>query len=184
MLPDDIKNSLEENFNLSTKMVFCQFATQLKNQPQVRTVRCYGIEKALGLIFVTRNTSQKWNALKENTKMALCFLDSESNVQLRAECEANLLDYPVSTELVNKYWNMVGDGVKKIYHDDYIPNDHYTDQKEFDIPKTVPHCFGIIAAIPFFWEYLQVESNYQKSLRLVYTKNKNGIWDKQRLTMS
>jgi pyridoxine/pyridoxamine 5'-phosphate oxidase len=184
MLPDDIKKSLEQDFYFSTSLVFCQFATQLKNQPQVRTVRCYGIEKELGLIFVTRNISQKWNALKENPKLALCFLDSASKVQLRAECEANLLDHTSSSALFNKYWNRVGDDVKKIYHDEYIPNSPYSDQKEFAIPEIVPHCFGIIAAVPCFWEYLLIEPNYQKSVRCVYTRNQDDIWNKQRLTMS
>lgn len=183
MLPDDIKNSLEQDFHFLENILFCQMATQSSNKPQVRTVRLYGIENNLGLVFITRNTSKKWTALKSNQHAAICFLHPKYQIQLIADCRVDLLNKSSAPELSEKYWNRMREDVKKIYHDDYASNTEYKKEQNLNIPKEIPNSFGLIVAVPYAWEYLFVESNYPDSKRYIYTKNPNGYWEKERLTM-
>jgi pyridoxine/pyridoxamine 5'-phosphate oxidase len=109
MLPIDIEHSLLQDFHFPGIKVFCQMATQSENLPRVRTVRLYGIEKE-GLIFITRTTSKKWNALKNNPFLSICFLHPDAQIQLRAECKASLFNYPLTNRVnLEKYWGLVRD---------------------------------------------------------------------------
>lgn len=54
ILPNNIENSIKQDFHFPEKMVFCEIATQAENRPRVRTVRLYGIEEDKGLVFVTQ----------------------------------------------------------------------------------------------------------------------------------
>ncbi len=184
MLPNDIEASLRMNFHFPEKLLFCQIATQAKDCPNVRTVRLYGIEKDRGLVFITRKTSQKWRELKNNPKMAICFLHPEHQIQLRTKCEVSFLDYGLAPDCAEKYWNMMKEDVKKIYNDQYTPNVAYQGIEQLGVPQKIPDCFGLIVAVPYFWEYLFVDSNYPTSVRYIYTKNSQEEWVRQHLTVA
>lgn len=180
MLPNDIENSIRQDFHFPEKMVFGQIATQAENCPRVRTVRLYGIEEDKGLVFATHTASRKWNELKHNPNMAVCFLHPEYQIQLRAECTVSLLNFSLEPHLAENCWKMIGKNVKKIY-DDYGTSDFsYKNQQPLEAPKDIPDCFGLIIAVPYIWEYLSIDPDYPNSIRYLYTQDADKNWERKR----
>jgi len=184
VIPQEVASSLETDFKLEDSVIFCQVSTIANGMPHVRTVRLYGIENEYGLIFLTRTTSRKWQDLTSHPHLAICILHPGIHIQLQAECTTRLVYSDNNPQLFKKYWSMVKMDVKKIYHDDYVPNVDYQQGKETDIPTVIPHSFGMIMAMPHHWEYLLVNDNYPDSIRYQFNKNTQGEWVKLRLTMS
>lgn len=150
----------------------------------VCTMRLYGIEENYGLIFTTRNFSRKWSNLIENPNAAICILHPGYQLQLQIECSVKLLTSDDEPNIRKKYWSRVRPDVKKIYHAQYLPNIEYRHQPEIDAPIEAPKHFGIIAAIPYSFEYLFINEDYQNSIRYHYSKNMNENWSRRRLTVS
>lgn len=184
IIPKEMASSLETDFKLKDSIIFCQVSTIANGMPHIRTVRLYGIENEYGLIFLTRTTSRKWQDLKHHPHLAVCILHPETRIQLQAECTTTLICSDNNPQLVKKYWSMVRMDVKKIYHDDYVPNVDYQQRKETDVPPVIPTSFGMIMAMPHQWEYLLVNDNYPDSIRYQFNKNTQEKWVKLRLTMS
>lgn len=184
IIPDEIEKSLKNDFNRSDNFLFFQVGTESSGFPHIRTMRLYGIENEYGLIFLTRDTSRKWSDLKNNPHIAICILHPEYKLQLQAECVVKGANFHAEPALFEKYWKMVRTDVKKIYHENYIPNVNYQERKETDVPAVVPENFGIIMAMPHFWEYLLINSNYPDSIRYQFIKKTDGEWIKSHLTMS
>ena len=159
-------------------------ATIKDGLPHVRAVRLYGIEDHHGLIFLTRTTSRKWQALMQHSHLAICLLHPEYRIQLQMECTAKLIIANDDVSLFQKYWSMIKDDVKKIYHPDYLPNMDYRQGKETEVPITIPDSCGMIIAMPYCWEYLLVNDNYPESGRYRFTHHPQQGWTKSRLTMS
>ncbi len=182
--PSEIISVLENDFKFQNNLIFCQMSTVRNDTPHIRTVRLYGIEDQLGLIFFTRKTSKKWQDLSHNSRLAICLLHPEYRIQLQAECTAKLIGVNDNPVLFKKYWSMIRDDVKKIYHDDYVPNLDYQQRKETEIPSSIPDSGGIIMASPHYWEYLFVNDNYPESIRYQFTHHAQKGWIKSHLTMS
>lgn len=182
--PSEIISILKKDFRIETNIIFCQMSTVKNNSPHIRTVRLYGIEDQSGLIFLTRTTSKKWQDLTHNPHLAICLLHPEYRIQLQTECAAKLIGVNDNPLLFQKYWSMIRDDVKKIYHDDYVPNIDYQQRKETDIPSNIPDSCGMIIAMPHYWEYLFVNDNYPESIRYQFTHHAQKGWVKSHLTMS
>ena len=183
-IPAEITSILENDFKLNKNILFCQIATIKDGLPHVRTVRLYGIEDCHGLIFLTRTTSRKWQALMQYLHLSICLLHPEYRIQLQAECTAKLVNVNDDLPLIQKYWSMIKDDVKKIYHPDYLPNIDYQQGKATEVPTIIPDSCGMIIAMPYCWEYLLVNDNYPESKRYQFTHHPQQGWIKSHLTMS
>lgn len=184
ILPAEIASALNNHFKINNALLFCQISTVKDNIPHVCTVRIYGIEEDEGLIFVSRTTSKKWKNILHNPQLAICILHPEYRIQLQANCIAKLITEKDISPIRQKYWPLIKSDVKKIYHDEYLPNIDYQNRIETDIPTTIPESYGIITAKPYNWEYLVVNDNYPDSLRYQFTHQAKKGWIKSQLTMS
>lgn len=184
-LPPEIEKALNQDFLFQEKPVFCQLATQSAAQPHVRTVRLYGIEEHLGLIFLTRTTSKKWEDIKNNKNIALCMYQPERRLQLRAEGEANFFHYATDADIMEKYWALVSADIKKIYSDSFVVNTACTKEQNVEVPTIIPLSFSMFFTIPRYWESLLIHLDDQsKSIRYQYSRDIRGDWVPLRVNLA
>nr|ADI87854.1 hypothetical protein AKSOIL_0346 [uncultured bacterium Ak20-3] len=170
-LPEQIAQIIEKEYQFPDKILIGQVATLCSEGPWVRSLRVYGIEDKLGLIFLTHNGSRKWKQLEARGVLSLCLVHPEYAYQLSARCQVQVLSQNGNEELFQKYWKMVRDDVKATYY-----------EKSPSSFESVPQTLGIIVAIPEYWESLHLENDYPQSQRYTYEKQKDR-WHETRIPL-
>jgi Pyridoxamine 5'-phosphate oxidase len=178
-LPTAISGYLTKEFGFPDKIWIGQVASvDAKGQAWQRTLRIYGIEESLGLIFLTHVGSQKWCHLQENPRISVCALQLERRVQLLVHCSCRLLTHEQDPKLFEKYWSLVREDVKLVYNPQAKLDG--TDDSALKLPDGPTSRFGMIAAQPYFWESLKLGDQYIQSIRIQYELTNGSSWVEQR----
>jgi len=170
-LHPSIESLLKNSFGFPEKILIGQLATVDPQGPWQRSLRVYGIEEGLGMIFLTHIGSRKWEELRIDKTLSLCLLNANWTVQISTRCRAQLLIREGREDLFQKYWNLVREDVRKTYLDK---------QEDLREPGSF---FGMIAAEPNYWESLVLENDYAHSQRFKYEKTDKGIWKENKIPL-
>lgn len=165
-LAPEIENYLHDTFQFPQKLLIGQLASSSSDGPWQRTLRIYGIEEKLGLIFLTHTGSRKWRELSQERTFSLCLLDPTYKVQLNARCKAQLLTRDHDLKLFEKYWFMIREDVRRTY----LSEGESTDKPSVNL--------GMIAGFPDYWESLCLEDDYAQSKRNSFKRTAGGTWSK------
>jgi hypothetical protein len=179
-LPSNVENILTKHFP-TENITIAQLATVSMGMPWQRSLRLYGVDEDLGLIFLTHVKSRKWSHLSADPCLSICLVSNSNQVQLLGHCKARLLTLNDDPKIFEKYWSMIRDDVKRVYNNKTLANVNTED--ELSIPSGPTLALGMISAVPEYWESLILADSYLESVRMKYELQEGGTWNARKVSL-
>lgn len=155
----ELINYIEKHIKTGTNPIFAQVATISKaNTPQIRTMLLAEVTVKNEIIFYSNTESKKWENLTTNQEISICLYNHFDLTQVIIKGIASLRSLKNYPQFAQQRWVMLSPDVQKIY---------FPDRAETNF---APENFGIISVNPKFWEFLQVQTPYYKSEKIIFEK--------------
>lgn len=159
-----IRDSLKSWFDFPNNKVYCQVATIGNSHPRIRTMDFYHITNVGEVILLTDTSTNKWQELHENPRVALCLMHLDYG-QIVVEGEVQLNTSETNYSLCKQYWDEL--------LDDYWRGFYFS--RKTTVVDGIPTAFGVISVSPTMWEI--IETNQEDFIKS--TRTRFGLVDGQ-----